>query len=165
MDARVTRLRPGQPDRARLTAERVEPAASAARPALARRTASRMLRSQRRPGDAGARRRRGTRPGRPSDGSSATASPAATSCSSTARSLERWRRSGSKPPSARHARTIESSNAVPERGDAQTAPASAASGTVSGSAAASACAAGRTMTSGSRQISRITIDGSRERGA
>ena len=50
-------------------------------------------------------------------------------------SLERWRISGSKPPSARQARASRSSNAVPERANAQRSPASWASGATSGSAA------------------------------
>ena len=47
-------------------------------------------------------------PARTRSGSSVTACPLATSASSISRSLERWRTSGSKPPSARHARIISS---------------------------------------------------------
>ena len=47
-------------------------------------------------------------PGRTRSGSSVTACPFATSASSISRSLERWRTSGSNPPSARQARIVSS---------------------------------------------------------
>ena len=68
-------------------------------------------------------------------------------------SFVRWRRSGSKPPSSRQVRWTTSSHPIPAWPVAHGSPASAASGTASGCARATGCAAGRSSDTGSRNRS------------